>query len=142
MPTSYRPVSTTPNPSPAALPLERREFGRRTTCLHGWVLIEGRPRIACVVRNVSEGGALIECRVPKELPFQFQLSIDCKGFEATCEIRHKGATWIGVQFVSLVRFEQPIASWSPLTEDAWAGTSKTSARPMPQSPKRLGGRDD
>ena len=101
--------------------VERRQFGRRTTCLHGWVIIEGRPKIACLVRNVSEGGALLECEVPKVLPFQFQLVIDCKRFQAMCEVRHKSEAWMGVQFVKVEKIEQPIAEWSPLAEDAWAG---------------------
>ena len=118
---------------------ERRQFGRRQSCLHGWVLIEGRPKTACLVRNVSEGGALLELPVPKVLPFHFQLFIDFVGFEATCEVRHKGESWMGVQFVQLVRIEQPISAWSA-TEDAWSG--KVGARPMPHNTKRLGGKDD
>ena len=104
--------------------VERRHFGRRVSCLHGWLVMEGRARIACVVRNVSNGGALLECPVPKVLPFRFQLVIDCKGFEATCELRHKGETWMGVQFVRLVKVEQPVTEWSPLLEEAWAGKSR------------------
>lgn len=101
--------------------VERRQFGRRKTCLHAWISIEGRPRIACLVRNVSEGGALLECEVPKGLPFRFRLIIDCKGFEAWCEQRHGGETWIGVQFVRVEKVEAPISHWSIEMEDAWAG---------------------
>lgn len=100
---------------------ERRQFGRRKTCLHGWVVVEGRPKIACLVRNVSEGGALLECEVPKGLPFRFSLVIDCKGFQALCEVRHQTDQWMGVRFVHLDRVEEPIAQWSPALEDAWAG---------------------
>lgn len=101
--------------------VERREFGRRNTCLHGWLAIEGRPKIACLVRNVSEGGALLECEVPKALPYRFHLIIDCKGFQAWCETRHQTDTWVGVRFVRFDRVEEPIAKWSPELEDAWAG---------------------
>ena len=103
---------------------ERRQFGRRSTLLHGWLLVEGRPRIACIIRNVSEGGALVECPVPKVLPFRFQLVIDCKDFEATCEVRHKSETWMGVQFINFVKIHQPITAWSPQLEDAWMGKAK------------------
>ena len=116
---------------------DRRQFGRRTTSLHGWVVIEGRPRIACLVRNVSEGGALLECQMPKIIPFQFGLVIDCKGFEATCEARHHTEQWMGVRFVIVKTIEEPIAQWSPVIEDAWAGkpsakigaAAKTAAAP-------------
>ena len=101
--------------------VERRQFGRRKTCLHGWLAIEGRPKIACLVRNVSEGGALLECEVPKVLPFRFSLEIDCKGFQAVCEPRHQTQTWVGVRFVRVDKIEEPIAKWSPELEDAWAG---------------------
>ena len=102
-------------------PAERRQFGRRTTHIHGWVAIEGRQKIPCLVRNVSEGGALLEFEVPKNMPFMFKLVIDSKGFEAMCEMRHQGPTWMGVQFVNFERIVEPIAEWSAELEDRWAG---------------------
>lgn len=107
--------------TPALRPMERRQFGRRHTCLHGWVELEGRPRFACVVRNVSDGGALLECAAPKVMPFRFMLVIDCKGFRAWCEIRHHREQWMGVRFVRIDQAVEPIALWSPEAEDAWAG---------------------
>ena len=101
--------------------VERRQFGRRSTCLHGWLAIDGRPKIACLVRNVSDDGALLECDVPKIMPFRFSLIIECKGFQASCEARHQTEKWIGIRFVRFDRVEQPIAQWSPELEDAWAG---------------------
>jgi len=107
---------------------DRRQFGRRNTCLHGWMSIEGRPRIACLVRNVSEGGALLECDVPKVMPYRFGLIIECKGFEAWCETRHQKERWIGVRFVRFERVEEPIAQWSPELEDNWAGKKTATTR--------------
>jgi hypothetical protein len=104
--------------------IERRQFGRRTTAIHGWLVIEGRPKIPCLVRNVSEGGALLECEVPAWLPFRFHLLIDCKGFSAWCEVRHSKESWIGVRFERVDAAPIPIASWSPQVEDAWAGGRK------------------
>lgn len=101
---------------------ERRQFGRRETTLHGWIAVEGRPRIACVVKNVSEGGALLELPVPRGLPFHFNLVIDCKGFQALCEVRHQSETRMGVQFVRFDKVAEPIAKWCPVIEDAWTGT--------------------
>ena len=103
---------------------ERRQFGRRQTCLHGWVVVEGRQRLPCLVRNVSEGGALLECSAPKLMPYRFSLVIDCKGFQAWCEIRHQADQWIGVRFVRVDKVEVPIAHWSAIVEDQWAGKKK------------------
>ena len=121
--------------------VERRQFGRRTTCLHGWVVIEGRPRINCLVRNVSEGGALLECHAPKMIPFRFGLIIECKGFEAICEARHHTPEWMGVRFVTVKKIEEPIAQWSPVIEDAWAGKPVANvqiATPPKPEPARAG----
>jgi hypothetical protein len=38
---------------------ERRLFGRRELTIHAWVQF-GRCREACLIRNISEQGALIE----------------------------------------------------------------------------------
>jgi hypothetical protein len=102
---------------------ERRQFGRRETCIHAWILVEGRPRTACVVRNVSEGGALLELEVPAWMPFRFLLDVEAKRFRSQCEIRHKGAHGLGVTFVKVLEAPVPISSWSPQIQDAWAGKS-------------------
>jgi hypothetical protein len=104
--------------------VERRQFGRRTTAMHGWIVLPGRPKLACLVRNVSEGGALLECAVPKWMPFSFTLEVDCNGFMAECEVRHLKATWIGVRFERIKAQPEAIATWSPLAEDTWAGGRK------------------
>jgi len=104
-------------------PSERRQFGRRTTCIHGWVAIEGRQKLPCLVRNVSEGGALLEFEVPKNMPFMFRLVIDSKGFDAHCEMRHHGPGWMGVQFVRFDKVAAPIRDWVSEVEaqDSWGG---------------------
>ena len=79
--------------------IERRQFGRRTTSLHGWIKIQGRPQIACHGRNLSVGGALIELDVPDWLPYRFRLVIEATRFETDGETRHKGSTSVGVMFV-------------------------------------------
>ena len=100
---------------------ERRQFGRRKTFLQGSLLIEGRSKLECVVRNVSEGGAFLECVVPKVLPFHFKLVIAAKRFEAVCEVRHQTEAWMGVRFVRFDQIDEPIASWSLDVIDAWTG---------------------
>jgi hypothetical protein len=104
--------------------VERRQFGRRNTAIHGWIMIEGRPKLPTLVRNVSDGGALLEGDVPAWLPFRFQLVIECKGFSAWCEVRHSKERWIGVRFVRVDAEPVPIASWAPHVEDTWTGERK------------------
>lgn len=102
--------------------VERRQFGRRKTNIHGWIVPDGRPKLACIVRNVSEGGALLEFDVPTNMPYWFTLVIESKGFEARCEIRHQNERWVGVRFAQIAKVELPISSWSPELIDAWNGT--------------------
>ena len=40
--------------------VERRAFGRRATHEHAIVRIPGRPALRCVIRNISDGGALLD----------------------------------------------------------------------------------
>ncbi len=84
---------------------ERRQFGRRWSCVHGWVKINGRPRQPCIVRNFSEGGALLEMPWPCELPDYFRLSIDAIEFDIGCERRHERPGAVGVQFISQAEAE-------------------------------------
>jgi hypothetical protein len=83
----------------AAVPVERRQFGRRQTSCHGWVKVKGRPAIACVVRNISEGGALLEFQNAEMLPYRFRIVIESEGVDSDCETRHQTGNRMGVQFV-------------------------------------------
>ena len=77
---------------------ERRSFGRRRTCVHGFILTAGRAPISCIVRNISVQGALLELEYPDRLPSYFTLSIEADGFTAHCEIRHKTQHGAGAFF--------------------------------------------
>lgn len=78
---------------------ERRQFGRRTVAIHGWVVVDGRPRIPCTVRNISIEGALLEFDTPSWLPYYFRLVIEVSQFETECELRHQAPNSVGVRFV-------------------------------------------
>lgn len=99
---------------------ERRQFGRRNTALHAWIRIPGRPPLACLVRNVSLKGALLEFDVPAWLPFRFQLVIEATRFEMDCEIRHQGHNGVGVLFVSGLDDDQMMPR-AAFDEDVWSG---------------------
>ena len=80
------------------LPIERRHFGRRQTCVHATIVARGRSPIPCVMRDVSEGGALLQVAHPEWLPARFRLLIEANGFEADCEIAHRTDDAVGVCF--------------------------------------------
>lgn len=83
----------------AAHPVERRQFGRRQSGCHGWVKVRGRPALPCVVRNISEGGALLEFQAAEMLPYRFRIVIESEGVDSDCEIRHQTGNRMGVEFV-------------------------------------------
>lgn len=80
-------------------PSDKRVFGRRESCIHAVVRIPGRGPEPCVVRNFSDGGALIEFAIEIDPPFRFRLVIEAKGVDALCEVRHKRGKAIGIRFV-------------------------------------------
>ena len=79
-------------------PAERRHFGRRQTCVHGIISARGRSAIPCVMRDVSEGGALLEVDRPEWLPSRFRLIVEANGFNVECEIAHRTDNAVGVRF--------------------------------------------
>ena len=83
-------------------PADRRQFGRRQTSLHGWISVPGRPKLACHVKDLSIGGALLGLQAPSWLPFNFVLTIEATRFVSWCEVRHHKHDAVGVRFMSAV----------------------------------------
>ena len=83
-------------------PAERRHFGRRQTCVHACISARGRSPIPCVMRDVSEAGALLEVSDPQWLPPRFRLIVEANGFEVDCEIVHRSDNAVGVRFAVLM----------------------------------------
>lgn len=79
---------------------DRREFGRRWAHVHGWVCVEGRPRLPALVRNFSEGGALIMVENALTLPYTFLLHVEAINFRIGCQARHRHTNSVGVRFVA------------------------------------------
>ena len=102
--------------------VERRQFGRRLARRKGWIVVAGRPRVTCVVRNLSEAGAFLEVDTPSWVPFQFELLLDDSDASIACEFRHTRPQGIGVAFVQEVQRERPITS-SADQIDEWLGNS-------------------
>jgi PilZ domain len=107
--------------------IEKRQFGRRQTSLHAWISVAGRPRLPCVVKDISVGGALIEFEKPSWLPFNFQLTIEATRFTTWCEVRHQGPNNCGVRFMTAIEaaaldLRGPADGRLVNDKDAWAGT--------------------
>ena len=84
---------------------ERRQFGRRQTRMHAFIVARGRPAVPCVVRDISAGGALLEVNHPSWLPSRFRVVIEPIQFEADCEVMRRTAEAVGVRFTSPVAIE-------------------------------------
>ena len=77
---------------------DSRRFGRRRALIHACIVNKNGHRIPCIVRNISEGGALLEVDEPLQLPNKLLLRIESDGFEADCDVRHRTSHAIGVNF--------------------------------------------
>ena len=78
---------------------ERRQFGRRTIRTYAWVEMATRPRVSCIVMNVSETGALLELLDAVPLTIQFRLVVDHLPGCAYCEVRHQYERRVGIMFI-------------------------------------------
>jgi hypothetical protein len=87
-----------------AQPAERRQFGRRQTYMHARISARGRPSVPCIMRDVSDGGALLEVSYPQWLPSRFRLTLEANGFTADCEIVRRTDGAVGVRFTTPARF--------------------------------------
>ena len=92
----------------------------------------GRPKLSCVVKDLSLGGALLGLETPAWLPFNFQLTIDATRFTTYCEVRHHRPDAVGVRFTAAV--DQPVfdkhtgSDQRSLNDDnAWMGQSSAGA---------------
>ncbi|MCV0426327.1 MAG: PilZ domain-containing protein [Roseibium sp.] len=63
------------------------------------VFQNGLRSIPCLVRNISQGGAMLEFEQAYMLPKHFELYIDLEDYEVTCERRWEEGLRCGVEFV-------------------------------------------
>jgi hypothetical protein len=77
---------------------ERRAFGRRRTNIRANVRI-GYRVVTCTIKDISEGGALLEFDEHLELSARVWLSWPDQPNELVCEVRHSRNNSAGVQFV-------------------------------------------
>ena len=80
-------------------PADRRAFGRRPSNQHAMAHITGRAPLRCVVRDISEGGALLDFGESVLLRNRLVLVWEGTGYQAECEVRHVQGAKAGVQFI-------------------------------------------
>lgn len=79
-------------------PDERRKHPRRKGFWRAIATLPGRAPLNCVVRNISEGGALLQFSENPVFPAKFKLFIEAFDCDYVCEVRHSGAQGVGVYF--------------------------------------------
>jgi len=107
---------------------EKRRFGRRQTYIRAWIKISGRPSVACIVRDLSEGGALIECEEETWLPYSFRVIAEDKSIDRVCEIRHQNGNRTGVEFMAQAEAYDMGSTYAIDDIAAWTGLD----RPQPR----------
>jgi hypothetical protein len=77
---------------------ERRATIRQRTLKGGRIALhDGFSTLTCMVRNLSEAGALLRLASVVGVPDEFQLVLD-DGRSFDCTVVHKSSTDIGVRF--------------------------------------------
>lgn len=79
-------------------PHEKRKHPRRKGFWRAVAFLSGRAPLNCIVRNISEGGALLEFSEAPRFPARFRLYIEEHNSEYYCEVRHSGDYGVGVYF--------------------------------------------
>jgi hypothetical protein len=79
---------------------DQRKYGRRAVAMRATVEILGRSHLACIIRNLSEGGALFELIEKAELPRNFGLRLYNSNATIECELTHRTGKACGVAFKS------------------------------------------
>jgi hypothetical protein len=80
--------------------IDRRGAPRKEVHIPAKIGFRDLPPIACIVKNVSAMGALIEFSGDVVLPETFRIIIESKMFWADCEVRHQKGRSAGVMFIT------------------------------------------
>ena len=82
-----------------AVMIERRTAPRHRTLKSGLIVFNGgRSTLACVIRNLSESGALLKVEISAGIPDRFTLRFDEKS--VGCAVVRRTLTDLGVRFAS------------------------------------------
>lgn len=79
---------------------ERRTERRTRVLLQAGIRLPGGERIACSIRDLSEGGARLHLDQAAQVPDRFEIIIDADGRQFDCAVRHRLGMSLNVQFLS------------------------------------------
>jgi hypothetical protein len=77
---------------------EKRNFGRRNFICHAFVRVGRQQPRPCLLRNISQTGALVEFDGTPPGSNVFDLIVAEPRFEARCEVKHRRGSALGVYF--------------------------------------------
>ncbi|MBZ0215529.1 MAG: PilZ domain-containing protein [Fimbriimonadaceae bacterium] len=87
---------------------ERRRYRRRRALKGAYISYNDHHfTIPCMVRNVSERGALLRIDDHSVAPNTFVLHIELDSVEVDCEVVWRSNNEVGIKFVSVVRTVKP-----------------------------------
>lgn len=120
---------------------DKREFGRRWSRVHGWICVEGRPRVACTVRNYSDGGAFLLFDPGYNPPDLFRLVVEAADLTIGCEVRHRHDGSAGVRFLPEAILQRLLASLDTATTQEASNDAIDDAPPSDpfSAPASVGG---
>lgn len=92
----------------SAATVESRESRRIKVFKGGTIAYSGRQITwPCVVRNISQTGALIQSANAALIPDTFELIVDLDGLDVECEVAWRSSTKVGVQFLGTPNYQAP-----------------------------------
>jgi len=81
--------------------MEERRAARRTrVLLRAAIHLPDGARIACSIRDLSEGGARLQLGQPAQVPDRFAVVVAADGRRFDCAVRHRSGTGLNVQFLA------------------------------------------
>lgn len=92
----------------SAAAVESRDSQRIKVFKGGTIAYSGRQITwPCVVRNISQTGALIQSANAALIPDTFDLIVDLDGLNVECEVAWRSDTKVGVQFLETPNYQTP-----------------------------------
>jgi hypothetical protein len=80
--------------------LDRRGYPRFDAWKSGFVEVKTKTRIACLIENVSENGALLRFASATAMPKRFLLIVPDDDLTICCELVRTDGNSVGVKFVA------------------------------------------
>jgi len=88
---------------------ERRTERRTRVLLPAHIHLHNGSRIACSIRDISQGGARLHVRLHGEVPEQFTVVVDSDMRQFDCSVRHRSGASLNVQFLQSAK-QKPFRS--------------------------------